>query len=161
MIEQQKNDWLNGWNRLYNTDERLKSLSETLLATEGYPRQKFAGKKVGEVNEEKNKNSKEEFKKLFNEKYKESTIHTLDGKELTFESVRFTTNYNRYDIVFLSKEEVFNIYHITNDNWRIYCNSPQDILLDPKDEEILKEMFAYHIINGGEWLRIYNEKWKD
>jgi hypothetical protein len=93
-------------------------LSETLLATESYPRQKDLGDKLGtaENNEKKNNNSGEEFEKLFNEKYKGSVIHTLDGKELTFETVKFTTNYNRYDIIFSSKGEMLNTYHITNDN---------------------------------------------
>jgi len=137
-------------------------LSETLLATESYPRQKDLGDKLGtaENNEKKNNNSGEEFEKLFNEKYKGSVIHTLDGKELTFETVKFTTNYNRYDIIFSSKGEMLNTYHITNDNWRIYCDK-QGIMLDPKDEQILKEMFSYHIVNGEKWLRMYNERWED
>jgi hypothetical protein len=50
-------------NKQSDTDNTLKSLSETLLDTQGYPRQKFAGdNRQGENNEKKTRIAKKNLK---------------------------------------------------------------------------------------------------
>jgi hypothetical protein len=119
--------------------------------TEGYPFTDFAGNKVkadkmNRINNYSNKRFQEEFYKLYPKNQTKITFKDRESThELSFDSIKFNTNYTNYDLIFKTEAGknvwISNPFYIEPVSLDYISILP--VQIEPKSKELVNKMFNY------------------